>query len=37
MEICRIENVKVGVPGKCLPRYQLKLVPALHYLQFSCN
>ena len=30
-----IEDVSVGEVGKRLTRYQLKLVPALHYLQFS--
>lgn len=30
----RIEDVLVGEPGKRLTRYQLTLVPALHYLQF---
>jgi type VI secretion system secreted protein VgrG len=33
----RIENVRVGEPGKRLTRYELTLVPALHYLQFSHN
>ncbi|AIL60256.1 type VI secretion system Vgr family protein [Pseudomonas alkylphenolica] len=33
----RIEDVRVGEPGKRLTRYQLTLVPALHYLQFSHN
>ena len=31
----RIEDVLVGESGKRLTRYQLTLVPALHYLQFS--
>ncbi|WP_306110080.1 type VI secretion system tip protein TssI/VgrG [Pseudomonas sp. PB106] len=31
----RIEDVRVGETGKRLTRYELKLVPALHYLQFS--
>jgi type VI secretion system secreted protein VgrG len=30
-----IEDVFVGEPGKRLTRYHLKLVPRLHYLQFS--
>lgn len=33
----RIEDVCVGEAGKRLTRYQLTLVPALHYLQFSHN
>ncbi|HDS1737617.1 type VI secretion system tip protein VgrG [Pseudomonas sp. BP8] len=33
----RIENVFLGDAGKRLTRYQLTLVPALHYLQFSHN
>ncbi|WP_339494072.1 type VI secretion system Vgr family protein [Pseudomonas sp. RA_105y_Pfl2_P56] len=33
----RIEDVFVGEAGKRLTRYQLTLVPALHYLQFSHN
>ncbi|PSS57665.1 type VI secretion system tip protein VgrG [Pseudomonas sp. BBP2017] len=33
----RIEDVLVGEAGKRLTRYQLTLVPALHYLQFSHN
>lgn len=33
----RIEDVFVGEAGKRLTRYQLMLVPALHYLQFSHN
>ncbi|SDV05506.1 type VI secretion system Vgr family protein [Pseudomonas mucidolens] len=32
-----IEDVLVGEAGKRLTRYQLTLVPALHYLQFSHN
>lgn len=31
----RIEDVLAGEPGPRLNRYQLSLVPALHYLQFS--
>jgi len=31
----RIEDVRVGESGKRLTHYELKLVPALHYLQFS--
>jgi type VI secretion system secreted protein VgrG len=31
----RIENVSVGESGRRLTRYQLSLVPVLHYLQFS--
>lgn len=31
----RIENVSVAESGKRLTRYELALVPALHYLQFS--
>ena len=31
----RIEDVKVGEFGRRLIRYELTLVPALHYLQFS--
>lgn len=31
----RIEDVKVGESGRRLTRYELTLVPALHYLQFS--
>lgn len=31
----RIEDVLAGEPGKRLTRYQMTLVPALHYLQFS--
>ncbi|WP_095187875.1 type VI secretion system tip protein TssI/VgrG [Pseudomonas sp. Irchel 3E19] len=31
----RIEDVRVGEVGKRLTHYQLTLVPALHYLQFS--
>ncbi|MHC8319838.1 type VI secretion system Vgr family protein [Pseudomonas sp. GB2N2] len=30
-----IEDVRTGEPGKRLTRYHLKLVPRLHYLQFS--
>ncbi|AIL62499.1 Rhs element Vgr protein [Pseudomonas alkylphenolica] len=33
----RIEDVRVEEPGTRLTRYQLTLVPALHYLQFSHN
>ncbi|MNG97454.1 Phage-related baseplate assembly protein [compost metagenome] len=33
----RIENVRVADAGQRLTRYQLTLVPALHYLQFSHN
>lgn len=33
----RIEDVRVGESGKRLTHYQLVLVPALHYLQFSYN
>ncbi len=33
----RIEDACVGEVGKRLTRYHLKLVPALHYLQFSHN
>ncbi|TDF84066.1 type VI secretion system tip protein VgrG [Pseudomonas sp. H9] len=33
----RIENAQVGEPGRRLTRYQITLVPALHYLQFSHN
>jgi type VI secretion system secreted protein VgrG len=33
----RIEDVWVGESGRRLTRYQLTLVPALHYLQFSHN
>ncbi|MGE8419323.1 contractile injection system protein, VgrG/Pvc8 family, partial [Pseudomonas sp.] len=33
----RIEHVLAGEPGRRLTRYQLTLVPALHYLQFSHN
>ncbi len=33
----RIEEVLAGEAGKRLTRYQLTLVPALHYLQFSHN
>lgn len=33
----RIEDVLIGESGKRLTRYQLVLVPALHYLQFSYN
>jgi type VI secretion system secreted protein VgrG len=33
----RIEDVSVGESGRRLTRYQLTLVPALHYLQFSHN
>ncbi|MCK8686865.1 type VI secretion system Vgr family protein [Pseudomonas umsongensis] len=33
----RIEDVSVGESGRRLTRYQLNLVPALHYLQFSHN
>lgn len=32
-----VENVRIGEPGKRLTRYQLTLVPVLHYLQFSFN
>ncbi|WP_280041456.1 type VI secretion system tip protein VgrG [Pseudomonas sp. Hg5Tf] len=32
-----IEDVLVGESGRRLTRYQLTLVPALHYLQFSYN
>jgi type VI secretion system secreted protein VgrG len=32
-----IEDVSVGESGRRLTRYQLTLVPALHYLQFSHN
>ena len=32
-----IEDARVGEVGKRLTRYQLKLVPVLHYLQFSHN
>ncbi|MCF3194266.1 type VI secretion system tip protein VgrG, partial [Pseudomonas bubulae] len=32
-----IEDVFVGESGRRLTRYQLTLVPALHYLQFSHN
>jgi len=31
----RIEDVRVGESGKRLTHYELTLVPALHYLQFS--
>ncbi len=31
----RIENVMLGESGKRLTRYELSLVPALHYLQMS--
>ncbi|MDA8486966.1 contractile injection system protein, VgrG/Pvc8 family, partial [Pseudomonas resinovorans] len=31
----RIEDVSVGEAGRRLTRYQLSLVPVLHYLQFS--
>lgn len=33
----RIEDVLVGEAGKRLTHYQMTLVPALHYLQFSHN
>jgi len=33
----RIEDVRAGEPGIRLTHYQLTLVPALHYLQFSHN
>ena len=33
----RIEDVSVGESGRRLTRYQLSLVPVLHYLQFSYN
>ncbi len=33
----RIEDVRVAESGKRLTRFQLTLVPALHYLQFSHN
>lgn len=33
----RIEHVRMGESGTRLTRYQLTLVPALHYLQFSHN
>ncbi|MFQ6572210.1 type VI secretion system tip protein VgrG [Pseudomonas sp. UM16] len=33
----RIEDVRGGDSGQRLTRYQLTLVPALHYLQFSHN
>ena len=32
-----IEDVRVGESGRRLTHYQLSLVPALHYLQFSHN
>ncbi|WP_166221909.1 type VI secretion system tip protein TssI/VgrG [Pseudomonas atagonensis] len=31
----RIEDIQVGEPGRRLTHYQLMLVPALYYLQFS--
>ncbi|MGH8487234.1 MAG: type VI secretion system tip protein TssI/VgrG, partial [Pseudomonas sp.] len=33
----RIEDVRAGEPGKRLTRYQLTLVPSLHYLQLRHN
>lgn len=33
----RIEDITAGAPGRRLSHYHLRLVPVLHYLQFSHN